>query len=276
MDQEPCMPAQSHATATVHASLNFAADRKDGGIWSNMNPATITQALKAHEVLIKDARHLPSPPTLAKEGFEIQHLPMDGKNWTSPEWVAKEYVPKTLELVKRLTGAPLVIPFFNGAALIRDTGDPAKAPAAQFVHIDQTRESTIPFLQMNADEETIKKYPRVQMYNVWRSITPPPQDVPLAICDQRTLDESDWVVGKTVEPQFPNGVPYLASVHNAGQSWYYFSDVTTDESVIFKGYDSDLTVPMGCLHGAFKHPDPDPKAVPRASIEVRFFALFPE
>jgi len=270
------MLAKPQATTTVHASLNFAADRKNGGIWSNLNPTTITQVLKAHEISIQDARYLPSAPTLAKEGFEVQFLPLDEKNWASADWIAKEYVPKTLELVKRLTGASLVIPFFRGAALIRDTGDATKAPAAQFVHIDQTRESTLPFLQMNADEATIRKYPRVQMYNVWRSITPPPQDVPLAICDQRTLNESDWVVGKTVEPTFPDGVPYLGSVYNAGQSWYYFSDLSIDETIVFKGYDSDLTVPMGCLHGAFKHPDPDPKAVPRASIEVRFFALFPK
>lgn len=270
------MSIQSSAATTIHASLNFAADRKNGGIWSNTRPDTITQALKAHDVLIKDARHLPSPTTLAREGFEAHLLPLQEKRWADPEWVAKEYVPKTLELVKRLTGAPLVIPFFHGAALIRDTGDPTKAPAAQFVHIDQTRDSALPFLSMNADEETIRKYPRVQMYNVWRAITPPPQDVPLAICDQRSLDESDWVVGRTVEPAFPDGVPYLASVYNAAQSWYYFSDLTTDESVIFKGYDSDPGAPMGCLHGAFKHPSPDPKGVPRASIEVRFFALFHE
>jgi len=270
------MSINAQAETTVRTSLNFAADRKNGGIWSNLNPGAITQVLKAHDVSIQDARYLPSPPTLKKEGFEVHFLPLEEKNWTSADWIAKEYVPKTLELVKRLTGAPVVIPFFRGAALIRDTGDATRAPAAQFVHIDQTRDSALPFLSMNADEETIRKYPRVQMYNVWRAITPPPQDVPLAICDQRTLDEKDWVIGKTVEPTFPEGVPYLGSVYNTQQSWYYFSDLTTDESVIFKGYDSDLTVPMGCLHGAFKHPNPDPSAVPRASIEVRFFALFPD
>jgi hypothetical protein len=88
--------------------------------------------------------------------------------------------------------------------------------------------------------------------------------------------ESDWVLGRTIEPdiQIPDGVPYLASVFNPDQVWYYIPDLSPDDAVIFQGYDSNPELPLGCLHGAFTQPIRPTGAVPRASIEMRLFALF--
>lgn len=259
----------------VKASLNFAADRTNGGIWSNLMPERITQALTACPVEVRDARTLPSPPTLEREGFAVRRDPLAHYQWDDQDWVKSVYVPHSLKLVREMTGAAHVAPFYGGV-LIRDTGNANRAPAAEFVHLDQTRESAIPFLEMAVDTETRRKYGRVKIFNVWRAITPPPQDVPLALCDQRTLDEKDWVVGRTVEPTFPDGVPYVTSVYNSTQKWHFISGLETDDAVIFKGYDNDPRAPMGCLHGAFRHPAPGEKPVPRASAETRIFALFPE
>lgn len=261
------------APATVKAPLNFAADRSNGGIWSNSNRGLITQALQAQEVEIRDARRSPTPPTLELEGFTVQPSPVADPAWTDEQWIAGVYVPLCLELVRSLTGAALTRPYYKGA-LIRDTGDARRAPAAEFVHLDNSRESALPFLAGAADAELRGRYDRIMVFNIWRPITPPPQDVPLALCDQRTCDEADGVFGRTVEPNFPDGVPYVTSVFNPAQRWWYFSDLTPDEAVVFKGWDSDPAVSMGCLHGAFKQPEPPPGATPRASIETRVFAFF--
>ncbi|WP_167854985.1 CmcJ/NvfI family oxidoreductase [Mangrovimicrobium sediminis] len=258
----------------VTAALNFAADRRDGGIWSNTWRERITQALVAQPVTLHDARQLPSPPSLEREGFEIHPMPLDGGDWENPAWVAEYYLPQALQLVAALTGAAHVAPLYHGAILIRDTGDPHRAPAAEFVHLDQTRDAVQPFLEMAADADLRERYPHYRIFNLWRSLTPPPQDVPLALCDQRTLEERDWVIGRTVEPNFPQGVPYLSSVHNPAQRWHYFSAVTQDEVIVFKGFDSDSSQPMGCLHGAFQQPGLAPGSVPRASVELRVFAFY--
>ena len=267
------MPAQVQAPAKVRAVLNFAADRTNGGIWSNGDRSRITQALQAHEVEIRDARRRSTPPTLEREGFTVQPSKIAAPAWTDEQWIADAYAPLCLELVRGLTGAAHVLPYYKGA-LIRDTGDPRRAPAAEFVHLDNTRASALPFLERAARPEVQAQHRRVMVFNVWRPITPPPQDVPLALCDQRTASEADGVEGRTVEANFPDGVPYVTSVYNPDQQWWYFSDVTPDEAVVFKGWDSDPTVPMGCLHGAFRQPEPPPGATPRASIETRVFAFF--
>jgi hypothetical protein len=262
----------TEAPATVKASLNYAAGRIDGGIWSNSEPHRITQELQAYAVEIRDARSLAAPPRLDEQGFAVARIPLADYAWDDRRWIEDVYAPEALALVRRLTGAPLVTQF-AGSALIRDTGDPRKPPAAEFVHLDQTYESTTPFVAKVTDEEQRRKYPRVRIFNVWRPLTPPPQDIPLALCDQRTVDKSDWVVGRTIETTIPQGVPYLTSVFSPGNAWYYVSNLGLDEVIVFKGYDSDREAPMGCLHGAFKHPQTPKGAVPRASIELRIYAF---
>ncbi len=259
---------------SVSSALNFAADRRDGGIWSNTWRERITQELVTERVTLQDARQLAAAPSLGVEGFEIHHMPLAGDDWENDAWVKASYLPGAMELVRQLTGAPHVAPFYHGGILIRDTGNPARAAAAEFVHLDQTRDAILPFVEMAADAAILNKFPRYQVINLWRSITPPPQDVPLALCDQRSVEEADWVIGRTVEPNFPDGVPYLSSVYNQRQRWHYFADVELDEVIVFKGFDSDPGQPMGCLHGAFQAPDVAAGTLPRASVEMRIFAFF--
>jgi hypothetical protein len=267
------MTAEFLVAPTVRASLKFAADRTHGAIWSNLTPSIITQKLTAESVEMHDTASLAQPPSLEREGFTIEHAPIGEANWNDQSWNLDVYMPQCLALVKRVTGAAHVVSFYGGA-FIRDTGDPKRAQAAEFVHLDNTLESSTPFLERATDAETRRRFPHVKIFNVWRLITPPPQDVPLAICDQRTVDRDDWVIGVTKDPSFPEGVPYVGSVYNPRQKWWYVSNLTLDDAIIFKGYDTDPGVPFGCLHGAFKHPDAPEAAIPRASAETRIFALF--
>jgi hypothetical protein len=260
---------------TIVGSLNFAADRTDGGIWSNLTPEITTQRLAAHAVRLTDARTLRQPPSLDREGFVVAPLAVGTGNYTDASWVEGTYIPACAELVKALSGADAVVPLHAGV-LIRDTGNPHAAPAAEFVHLDHTRAAIAMFLRQVLGDDAPARYRQVRVYNVWRALTPPPQDVPLALCDQRTLDRDSWVVGRTVEPGYEDGVPYISSVYDPDQRWCYFSDVGADEAIVFKGYDSDPDAPYGCMHGAFRHDTVTQAggAVPRASAETRIFALY--
>jgi len=258
----------------VRAELNFAADRSDDGVWSNYTPKIRTQKLAAIPVDFTDARSLAEPPALDREGFELHRLPLGTYDWHDQEWIDRVYVPRSVELVRAITGAPFVTPFLDGMTIIRDSGNPQFPPAADFVHFDQSRTSVQQFVELAEAHSAPKHYPRVQLFNLWRVMTQPPQDVPLALCDQRSVDERDWVIGRTVEPGVEEGVPYTTSVFNPGQKWFYFSDLTSDEVIVFKQYDSRPGAPMGCLHGAFAWPEKLPRAVPRASMELRIFAFY--
>lgn len=260
----------------VRAKLNFAADHSEDGVWSNFTPEIRTQKLEAVTVEFTDARNLEPPPSVEREGFELHRLPIGSYDWYDQDWIDRVYVPRSVEFIRELSGAQFVSPMVGGATLIRDSGKRDAVPVADFVHLDQSLQSVLPYVEQAADEETRKRFPRVMLYNLWRVMTPPPQDMPLALCDQRTADEHDWVIGRTVEPQVPDGVPYTASVYNPAQKWYFYPDVTPDDVIVFKQYDSRRDQPMGCLHGAFAYPAKLEGAVPRASMELRIFAFFEE
>jgi hypothetical protein len=249
------------AAPVIQATLNFSADRADGGIWSNTDRSLITQALSGHVVDLRDARAIQGGPSIEAEGFCVRNAPMDGAAWTDAAWVSAVYIPHCLEMVRELSGAAYVTPM-QDSVLIRDTGDVKRAPAAEFVHLDNSRDAIPTMLdRMMIDPEMRARLPRVKVFNVWRALTPAPQDVPLGLCDQRTLDPQDWVVGRTIEPAIvPEGVPYVTSTPNPGQRWWWVSDMSVDEAIVFKGYDSNPAAPFGCLHGA--------------SAETRIFAFF--
>lgn len=254
------------------APLNFAADRSGDGVWSNFSPEIRTQKLAEVPVELRDARYLPEGPSLEREGFELHRHPLGEYDWHNQDWIKRLYVPRSIELIRKITGAPFVIPFIEGMTIVRDTGNPDFPPAADFVHFDQSRNSVQQFIDRATSGRELR-YSQVQLFNLWRVMTPPPQDVPLALCDQRSVDERDWVLGNTVEPGMDAGSPYTTCVFNPAQKWHFFSDLTSDEVIVFKQYDSRPGTPMGCLHGAFGWPEDLPNTVPRASMELRIFAF---
>lgn len=271
---------QTAERTSITTAMNFVRDKSGAGSFSNLNPELTTLKLASSQVEIHDARTLAKAPSFAQEGFEIHDLPMPGANFFDMDWVRNVYGPRTLEFVKQLVNADHIASFHAGM-FFRDTGKmldtldtPLRGKAADFVHMDYTRTSVMPFVREAVDAETLERFPHVKIFNVWRSLTPPPQDVGLAFCDQRTLDRDDWVFGQTVEKNFPQGVPFLTGVFNPAQKWHYYSAMSQDEVVIFKGCDTDEAAPVGCMHGAFVHPDPGHVTVPRASIEFRVIALF--
>jgi len=259
--------------SAARATLNYAANAEDGGVFSNLTPGRTDQSRRAVTVDIQDARAFSTPPSLAREGFELHRLPIAGADWKNPAWVESAYTPKVLDLVQALTGAPRVATS-QKTVLLRDTGDADAVPAADFVHLDFTRASARPFSDKLLDAADRARFGRVQIFNVWRAITPPPQDVPLALCDQRTVDDDALVEGRAIEPNYPEGVPYLIALPSPRHRWSWVPDLDLDELIVFKGYDSDPGAPMGCLHTAFMPEAAPAGAIPRASVELRVFAFF--
>jgi hypothetical protein len=108
-------------------------------------------------------------------------------------------------------------------------------------------------------------------------LTPPPQDVPLTVCDARTTSTDDVTVGDAVidAPDEPERRFESSLYHaNPAHRWFWFSDMQPDEALVFKAFDSDLDRVQGCPHSAFDHPDCPPDVPPRASAEIRAFAFY--
>ena len=127
------------------------------------------------------------------------------------------------------------------------------------------------------DEARERLCRRFAIYNLWRVLSDPPQDAPLALCDARSVEASDCVNSDCVvdpldEPElrFENCIFRF----NPGHRWCYFSNMTSDEVLVFKGFDSDPNRAGGVPHVAFDDPSCPMDATARESIDVRVIAFF--
>jgi hypothetical protein len=156
--------------------------------------------LESHDVEIYDARGLPEAPSLETNGFMLVNHVTAVADFTADN--AQEiYRPEIRELILGLTGADEVIVMNTVLRWSERAGDKSSfvnSHPARFVHVDYSRESFDEFARMQlADTEDLESRltRRYVAYNIWRVLTPPPQDVPLAVCDARTVrpdDASVW------------------------------------------------------------------------------------
>jgi hypothetical protein len=197
--------------------------------------------------------------------------------------IENRYLTEIAQLVQQLTGADEVRASPGAVARYVDRSNESRsvgtAPAARFVHTDYTdvsaREHFLP--QIADPREVLERYRRVVVYQTWRALSDPPQDVPLAVADGRSVQRQDLVTADTVlgdEYAHAQSFEYTMCRYNPGHQWYYFPNMKVDEVLVFKGYDFDTTQSARLPHTAFDDPSAPPHCAPRASIEARAFAFF--
>ncbi|HEY2676914.1 MAG TPA: CmcJ/NvfI family oxidoreductase, partial [Steroidobacteraceae bacterium] len=105
----------------------------------------------------------------------------------------------------------------------------------------------------------------------------PPQDVPLAVCDARTVTPADLILADAVfnAPNRPEwSFEGVVVAHHPDHRWHWYSDMTRDEALVFKTNDSDPHAAHCVPHVAFDNPGAGAQVPPRASIEMRAIALW--
>ena len=260
------------ATATtndVEATFNFAADRSDGGRHNNHDDVHEGLKLTPQDFVVRDARAISPAPSLDKQGFTIAEHKLENADWFNEEWIDNVYAPSCEELIKRVTGAKECIQFHRPLKRIADPDARGEhMVTAGFVHIDHPREVGEAISRMFAEKHG-KTFTKAVLYNVWKTFTPAPQDRPLAVTDRRTVPEDAHVIGVTVEEE--SETPYVILAPNEECEFYYYPDMSADESLVFTGIDFDPENPLGCAHSAFSHPD---GGISRSSVEARIVAIF--
>ena len=121
-------------------------------------------------------------------------------------------------------------------------------------------------------------YSRSALYNLWRCVSPPPQDCPLAVCDVRSVESADEVLVTAVTEVHGIGEVRhntTSFTYNPGHRWHYFPDMTPDEVIVFKTHDTDEDRAKRVAHTAFDDPACPAGVPPRASVEARLLALYP-
>jgi hypothetical protein len=235
------------------------------------------------EVVFHDARAWSEPPSLEREGVMIAPHQTRVRDFSDREEVRRLYGQELGELIKAVTGAKRVVGFGVGHLRFSPGTDRymtgSNSQPAYFPHIDVTPK-TAPGLTANsffgATAETLEPGERLVGYNVWRVVSEPPQDMPLAVCDVRTVARGDLIEADGVYDEGP--VPWMTAEaylvrHNPAHRWIYFSDMRPDEALIFRAYGNEPAWIAGAPHSAFLDPTA-PKGAGRISVEARAYAVF--
>ena len=232
--------------------------------------------LKPAEVAINDARGLGC--SLDREGFTLVGHQSAVKDLTDLEAVAEVHRDEIAELLRRVTGCDAVVttPFGilrfsekSGANASHDNSHPAR-----FVHVDMAKEAAAAMRDKTAPAApTGKAIVRSAQYNVWRSLAGGTQDVPLGLCAYPSVAREDLLDCDAIfdpldgSPEW--GFPNYLLAYNPAHRWYYYSDMTPDEAIVFKTSESDPARAQLMPHGAFDNPLAGPDAPPRVSLEMR-------
>ena len=210
--------------------------------------------------------------SLDREGFAVATGASALRDFGDEAAIRALYYPESARILQAATGAGRVHIFDH---TIRrqvqgeeDRSGVARQPVAR-MHVDHTEHSGPQRVHdLLPDEAEALLRGRVQIVNLWRPIAGPVRDMPLAVCDATTVSPDDLVASDLIYPD-RRGETYQARF-NAAHRWYWLPEMTTDEALLLKVYDSARDGPARFSpHTAFAEPGALPKAPPRQSIEVR-------
>jgi hypothetical protein len=254
-----------------------------------------------HEVIIRDGMPIRDHFTLEEHGFTIATQPTAVTDFHDKAEVDALYEREVERHVQALTGADKVV---ARGWMIRTSADLSERaaektqgythsggiqPPAGEAHVDVNTPTARRMAQATYD----KHFPggpgfrRFLVSSYWRTFSPPPQDVPLAICDGRTSfggeEKSNTLF---IVDEFPTGEALTAPVegedqmiaatifsHNPAMRWWYFSNMGADDALLFKFHDSDHSRTWRCPHTAFRDTSFKHAHI-RESIECRSVAFW--
>ncbi|KAL7935856.1 hypothetical protein V8C35DRAFT_298420 [Trichoderma chlorosporum] len=287
---------------SVNARLNFFKPGQDGSgdSYHSGTLEAFSRIYDTREVEINNLRN--QGFTLDKNGFQLEAYESQLKGIKAYEDEARiaGYELEIKQLLEVYTKASCVKVMSKVVRL--NTLEEAKVQAAEnitngksipkitpvhMIHVDQSEDGAKEAFERTLGEESKQwENHRWAIINVWRPIIERGDEIvrrdPLAVCDASTVERNDL---KEVKAKPPSGLDRINLPHtrhdegttskiwnliyNERQKWYYAPDMTDDEVLMIKCYDSDcLCEARQTPHSAFEIPG-QPRNPVRRSIEVR-------
>ncbi|MEP0191279.1 MAG: CmcJ/NvfI family oxidoreductase [Erythrobacter sp.] len=273
----PDSPA-ARITGPIEAELNYitpdAKNAPEVFYSGGSAPQTYSDAYAFMTATIADCRETSDQFKIHTNGFELAMVPTAHHDFDDDEAIASTYYDEVSKIVRDVTGARDVFVFDH---TIRRGDQGSKRKPAHHVHNDYTEKTA----QIRAEEMMGKAVfaqmagRRMIQINVWRPLVDTVKRSPLTFCDASSIDRADLIPTKIHFPDTDHVGEIFALRKQAGQRWSYFSEMTHEEVVLIKGYDSETNETARFTpHTAFEYPDQDPSVPARASIETRTFAFY--
>ncbi|KAH9985174.1 hypothetical protein F4779DRAFT_632510 [Xylariaceae sp. FL0662B] len=227
--------------------------------------------------IIRDLRSV-NTFEIDESGFIFRNYPSRLTEFSDKNKILTTYLPEVEDIIKKeLKG---VEKLRRAEHVKEDTVVDLNNPMnwllpAEYAHVDQSPIAVLNRirLQFPSEAETLLQG-RVRVVNVWRPIGQV-REWPLALCDGRTVDDSDLVECDHIRRHYTGSTMYL--LERPRHRWYYLSNQTPDEVIIFKNFDSSENVEAHYSpHAAFKQCKENLEARGRSSIEVRALVFSPQ
>ncbi len=279
----------SAANASVHTKIDYLlpTSRINRRFWAP-GAELNTGVCAPYDVVIRNARLGPEPFTLETHGFCLAQHNSAVTDWGANYAPDSAYAREVIDVVIAQTGADLVVPM---GGMIRSSGTTSATiqPPAAEVHVDFTTRSAqrVAARMYKIGAPHGAGYDRFICFSLWRALSPPPQDWPLALCDGRSVRDDEGTANTKVDvDELPTGDALFAVIpgeedmsaatifhHSPNHRWYYYPDMTADEVILIKFHDSDHSRAWRAPHTAF-HDIDRAGATERRSIEFRGVAFF--
>jgi hypothetical protein len=238
--------------------------------------------LTGKPVTISSTRAAGGGFSLDREGFTLASAPTSVRDFYDRDEVQRTYVAEAGELIRSLTGCAATA--LLNSPVVRVSGRVGTRPpgatfTGDFAHADFSAAAAEEMLRKNvpAGEVAGRLRHRYSVFNVWRTFSGPPQDVPLALCDTRSVAPQDKQYCEIAMKSASGDLLSWENItyyHSEAHRWWYCPDMTRDEAYVFRSFDSAPGHAEQVPHSAFVDESCPASAPPRASIEVRVFAFY--
>lgn len=247
------------------------------------------------EVEVRDGRSA-GLPGWRECGFELVRHASAVRDWTDDAEIPTVHYPEAEALARSLTGCAFALVSDH----VKRSADEAKRGREQspvrLVHSDFAAgyddivrhayrgvrgRGAATLARSGLSAEDIENAPRIVMLQLWRNLGPAKMDQPVAFCDARTVTPAEgrpfrytgYVAGGRAFDALAIVAPGQPSTH----TWYTFPEMTPDEVVAFRTYDTELVRDGRTWftpHSAFRDPDVELGRPARSSIELRVMCLY--
>lgn len=256
-------------------TINYVARTAERPRYYANDHSRDTVVIEPHLMPLLDGRA--GAPDLDGAGFRLVSHPTAVTD-LADRANAPAYAGEIERLLRGVTGADAIV--VTGAPIVRFSERSGRAGTsdnsypARFAHVDVSDATARAFSRRSCPEG--RDFRRAAHYNVWRVLSAPPQDVPLALCDARSLDGGELIGADAVfdRPEGDWQFEGYVVAHAVAHRWHWFPDMALDEAIVFKTHDSASDVARCVPHVAFDDPAVPAGSVPRISAEIRAIAYW--
>ncbi|EME40110.1 hypothetical protein DOTSEDRAFT_74827 [Dothistroma septosporum NZE10] len=302
-------PGVQTAKMTTTIFKHIDPSTYEGKPWSKVDGPGMSFKLMDVDRPVYNIRGQESQFTTDNSGFAVYNSPANEKSFRDDAAIREGYYAEVEALLRKTHKSIKKVVIFDHTIRRKEKSSP-RQPVQQ-VHVDQTPGATEVrvrrHLPAEEAEELLKG--RYQIINVWRPIQNPASDFPLAVVDWRSTSPEDFKPVDLMYPKradsvhddddrgkekLPDEQSYystegyeargetLGVAPNEKHKFYYMKDMTPDEVMLLKCYDSyGHDQPMGkegiavrTPHTAFIDPNTPADAPGRQSIEVRCLVFY--